>query len=312
MARWLVTGAGGGLGSAVCRALLADGESVRGLDVQRPHPAEGLDHHPGFDFRLGDVRSSETVHAAVRDTDAVLHLAALTIRAADADPLAALDVNSRAFLDLLEAAAHSPSRPVVVFSSTATLHNANPAFALAGAPSGPDEDAPPVNFYAATKLFNELAAEHWRAKGLGVVAVRLGLVTFPWGGQGLSRSIVDALVRKPLEGRASVVPCADDHPNWLSPDDAARACIGAGRAALAGSARPTYDALGDQRPMREAVDLALAMFPGADISGAPGVGGLDQRGVPSDLPLLGVREPQGLEEQLRALRAALVEAPLPR
>lgn len=306
MATWLVTGAGGGVGGSVCRELLAQGEQVRGLDVRTPHPAEGLTGRRGFDLRIGDVRRSDVVHEAVQGVDAVLHMAALTIQAADADPLAALDVNSRAFVDLMEAAVSSPSHPVVVFASTATLHNPNPTFTLTGSGEPPAGRAPtPVNFYAATKLFNELAANHWRDKGLAVVALRLGLVTFPWAGQGLTRQIVDGLVRRPVNGESGVVPCADDHPNWLSPKNAAQACIGAARAALAGTARQWYDVLGEQRSMREAIDVARGMFPAVQIEARPGVGGLDQRHLTSDLAELGVAVPDSLEEQLDSLRMSL-------
>jgi len=306
--RWLITGAGGGLGSAVCRELLAAGDSVRGVDLRRPHPAEGLTSRDRFEFRVGDVRQSTLMREALQGTDALLHLAALTIRAASEDPLAALDVNTRSFLDLMEAAVGAEPCPVMVFSSTTTLHNPNPAFLLASTPEAISVTGrlrTPINLYAATKLFNELAAAHWRHQGLQVVAVRLGLVTFPWGGQGLSRQIVDNLVRRPLKGTPALVPCADDYPNWLSPGNAARACISAARAAIDGTAKECYDVVGQQRSMQEAIALARTMFPRVRIDGTPGVGGLDQRGVKSDLDELGINHPDSLEDQLHMLEAEI-------
>ncbi len=316
MARWLVTGAAGGLGSAVCRNLLSAGEQVRALDIRSPHPAEGLEGRNNFQLLIGDVRDRQLLRESVKDVDAILHLSALTIQAAETDPLAAFDINSRAFVELMDAASTSVSRPAIVFSSTATLLNPNPDVVLLNATRNPDavpknpSSGTPMNFYAATKLFNEESAWHWRSKGVTVVAVRLGLLTFPLGGQGLSREIVDQLVRRPLAGEPGQVPCADDYPNWLAPVDAAAACINAARLAMRGEAQETYNALGENRSMQEAIELSRAIHPGAHISGQPGIGGLDQRAIISDLPALGVSNPCTLEDHLAYLSRQISERSL--
>lgn len=309
MARWFVTGAAGGLGSAVCRNLLSVGEQVRALDLRPPHPAEGLEVEVSDKYQLliGDVRDRQLIRETVEDVDAILHLSALTIQAAETDPLAAFDINSRAFVELMDAASTSASRPVIVFASTATLLNPNPDVVLLNAIRKPDAvlntcgSGTPLNFYAATKLFNEQSAWHWRSKGVVVVAVRLGLVTFAWGGQGLSQEIVNQLVRRPLAGESGRVPCGDDYPNWLAPVDAAAACVNAARLAMRGEARETYNVLGENRSMQEAIELSRAIHPGVHISGEPGIGGLDQRAIVSDLPALGVTNACTLEDHLAYL-----------
>lgn len=67
--RILVTGATGLLGSALVPALLRAGHEVRALSRSRRHSSESVD------WRVGDLVSGEGVREAVRDVDAVAHLA---------------------------------------------------------------------------------------------------------------------------------------------------------------------------------------------------------------------------------------------
>ncbi|HEY6002610.1 MAG TPA: NAD-dependent epimerase/dehydratase family protein [Anaeromyxobacter sp.] len=69
--RALVTGAGGFLGTALVRALLARGDSVRAL-VRAPNPAIAL---PGVEAQAGDATDADSVRRAVRGCDVVFHLA---------------------------------------------------------------------------------------------------------------------------------------------------------------------------------------------------------------------------------------------
>jgi dihydroflavonol-4-reductase len=64
----LVTGASGFIGSAVVRALLADGRSVLGFDLE-PSPA--------IESVVGDVCDAAAVHRTMRGCDSVFHTAAL-------------------------------------------------------------------------------------------------------------------------------------------------------------------------------------------------------------------------------------------
>ena len=70
--RVLVTGSGGFLGQAVCRALRGRDDEVVGLS-RNPYPA--LDAI-GVSQCIGDVSSLDTMLEASRDCDAVMHLAA--------------------------------------------------------------------------------------------------------------------------------------------------------------------------------------------------------------------------------------------
>jgi nucleoside-diphosphate-sugar epimerase len=112
--RALITGAGGFLGTALVRALVARGDAVRAL-VRRPVPA--LDG--GVEVLTGDATDPAALRAAVRDREVVFHLAGVR---RSADPLEFRRVNAggtRAVLEACEAWAPRLSRFVLASSLAA-------------------------------------------------------------------------------------------------------------------------------------------------------------------------------------------------
>lgn len=116
----LITGGAGYLGSVLSLALLEQGHDVRAFD-NLTHGGRGLLpllNQPRFQFIAGDVRDADAVGEALRDVDAVVHLAAIVGDPACArEPEAARAINHRAAVDLVSAArAAGVSR--LVFAST--------------------------------------------------------------------------------------------------------------------------------------------------------------------------------------------------
>src|SRR6187399_2045753 len=114
----LVTGANGFLGSAVVRALLADGRAVRAF-VRRGSDRRNL---LGLDVELaeGDLTDRESLRAATAGCDAVFHVAA-DYRLWVADPLPMYKANVEGSVNVLEAAAAAGAERLVYTSSVAVL-----------------------------------------------------------------------------------------------------------------------------------------------------------------------------------------------
>ena len=92
----LVTGGAGYVGSTFIRDALADGYSVRCLDllVYGGKSIIGFLNHPNFDFIHGDIRNRETVKNCLEGVDYVVHLAAIVgDKPCQAAPRSAYQIN---------------------------------------------------------------------------------------------------------------------------------------------------------------------------------------------------------------------------
>ncbi|QIS06930.1 NAD-dependent epimerase/dehydratase family protein [Nocardia brasiliensis] len=162
--RVLVTGANGYLGAAVVAALRAGGHEVVGLvrhDRSRV-PA-------GVPVRSADLRDPAALAVAVRDVDAVCHLAGCTrVRESFADPLGYFEVNVGGTVALLRALAASGTRRLV-FASTAAIYGTP-----ATQPMSEDLPQRPPHPYAVSKHAAEAVLAAQAATGaLDAVVLRL-------------------------------------------------------------------------------------------------------------------------------------------
>jgi len=160
--RILVTGAAGFIGSHVCEALLARGDTVVGLDnfntfydpaIKRANlhkcKADGC-----FSLVEADITERERMFALFQEPgfDAVIHLAAWAgVRPSIQQPLLYQQVNIEGTMNLLEAARrHGPSQ--IVFASSSSVYG--------NRTQGPFRETDPVDNpispYAATKKAGEL------------------------------------------------------------------------------------------------------------------------------------------------------------
>ena len=124
MAKVLVTGGAGFIGSNLVRALLERGDDVRVLDNFSTGNRANLE---GLDVEVveGELRSYERVHNAVRGTEVVYHLGALgSVPRSVQDPLTSSAVNIEGTLNVLLAARDAGVRRVVFSSSSSVLRTA--------------------------------------------------------------------------------------------------------------------------------------------------------------------------------------------
>jgi UDP-glucose 4-epimerase len=149
MARALVTGGAGFIGSNLVRALLERGDDVRVLDNFSTGNRANL---ADLDVEIveGELRSYERVHNAVRGTEIVFHLGALgSVPRSVQDPLTSSAVNVEGTLNVLLAARDEGVRRVV-FSSSASVYGTRSAL-----PATEDAAPDPISPYGVAKLAAE-------------------------------------------------------------------------------------------------------------------------------------------------------------
>ena len=169
MGTYLVTGVAGFIGSALARALLERGHTVRGVDNlstgKRENLAGILDK---MDFRQADLADPATATDACRGVDYVLHQAALpSVPRSLADPLETNHSNVDATLNLLVAARAAKVRRVV-YAASSSAYGDTPTL-----PKRADMPANPISPYAVAKLAAELyMTSFYRVYGFETVSLR--------------------------------------------------------------------------------------------------------------------------------------------
>ena len=118
--KYLVTGGAGFLGAALVRRLVSLGHAVRVLDDgSRGTPRRLADIADRLDYVQGDIRDAETVAAATRGMDSVLHLAAVNgTEFFYSKPELVLSVGVRGMLNVIEACRRNDVGDLVVASSS--------------------------------------------------------------------------------------------------------------------------------------------------------------------------------------------------
>jgi UDP-glucose 4-epimerase len=169
MAKYLVTGAAGFIGSNLVHALIARGEDVRGIDNFSHGRRENLAGIAGkIEFLEADITDAGAMQAACSGIDYVLHQAALgSVPRSIANPLASNHANVVGTLNVLEAARQSGVKRVV-YASSSSIYGDTPTL-----PKHEDIPANPISPYAVSKYTGELYAQSFsRILGLETVSLR--------------------------------------------------------------------------------------------------------------------------------------------
>ena len=169
MARYLVTGGAGFIGSHLVDALIERGAQVRALDNLSTGRRANLEHAlTQIEFVEGDVRDGEAVCRAMQNVDYVLHQAALpSVQRSIADPLTTNEVNVGGTLNVLLAARDAKVKRVVMASSS-SVYGDTPVL-----PKQEAMPAQPRSPYAVSKLAAErYCLSFYEVYGLPTVALR--------------------------------------------------------------------------------------------------------------------------------------------
>jgi nucleoside-diphosphate-sugar epimerase len=273
MARVLVTGGGGFLGSAISEALAARGDAVIAFDVAIGPGLQRLaETHARVTPVVGELTEWPHLAAALAEhrPDQVVHCAAIVgVPASVGAPLATMRVNVEGSLNLFEAMRLAGIRRVVHLSSEEVY----------GPFTAPriDEDHPcrPLMAYGISKLaVEQLGRSYGRLYGLECINVRTCWVYGP----GLPRPRVPkTLVDAALAGRPLHLPAGGDfRVDHVYVADAVQGVLLA--LDQAAHAHDVYNIATGQAPsLAEIVTIIKDLVPGAELSVGPGDYRFDER-----------------------------------
>ena len=184
----LVTGAAGFIGFHTAKRLLADGDSVVGIDNFNTYYDRSLkdarwaqlSDSKNFAGQRLDITDREAVEALFNSQkiDQVIHLAAQAgVRFGVEHPHEYADANLVGMLNILEGCRHA-NIGHLVYASTSSVYGANGAMPF----SEHHGSAHPVSLYAATKLANEAMAHAYaHLYKIPTTGLRFFTVYGPWG-----------------------------------------------------------------------------------------------------------------------------------
>lgn len=169
MAKVLITGVAGFIGSSLARALLAQGAQVRGVDnfsTGKRANLAGIEKQ--IELREVDVQDAGAMVAACEGCEFVFHQAAIpSVPLSVQDPVGTMGPNLGGTLNVLEGARKAGVRRLMYAASSAAYGDAPEL------PKREDMMPAPISPYAMQKLGGEhLIASYARCYGLDAVSLR--------------------------------------------------------------------------------------------------------------------------------------------
>jgi len=169
MALYLVTGIAGFIGSALARAILKQGDEVRGIDNLATGKLENLANIlEEIDFQEADICDNRAMQAACHRVDYVLHQAAIpSVPKSILDPIGSNRANVDGTVNVLVAARDAGVKRVV-YAASSSAYGDTPTL-----PKHEEMTPSPLSPYAVAKLAGELyMTSFYRCYGLETVSLR--------------------------------------------------------------------------------------------------------------------------------------------
>jgi nucleoside-diphosphate-sugar epimerase len=226
--RWFITGALGCIGAWCARQLVREGHAVVGFDLSddrhRPQLVMSSDELACVDFLRGDVTDLAAVERVLDEQRIthVLHLAAMLVPLAAADPPRGALVNVVGTVNMFEAVKRGGLHGLAYASSAAVYDRSD------GIRVAEDADGHPINHYGVHKQANEGAARvYWRDDRVASVGLRPHIVYGPGRDHGMTAGPTLAMVAA-ARGERYEIPFGGRAQFQYAPD-AARLFIEAAR-----------------------------------------------------------------------------------
>jgi nucleoside-diphosphate-sugar epimerase len=169
MAKYLITGVAGFIGSALVESLVERGEDVRGVDnfvTGKRTNIEPLLNK--MDFREADLRDAAAMRAACEGVEIIFHEGALpSVPRSVKEPAPSHDCNINGTFTLLEAARAAGVRRIIYAASSSAYGN------QPGMPRHESMTPAPIAPYAVQKLTGELYMKsYWQVYGVETACLR--------------------------------------------------------------------------------------------------------------------------------------------
>jgi nucleoside-diphosphate-sugar epimerase len=198
MAKYLITGIAGFIGSSLARALAERGEEVRGVDNYLTGKAANLaGYRDRIDFREVDLRDAAAIRTACEGIDYILHIGALpSVPLSVAHPEPSHRCNVEGTFHVLEGARAAGVKRIIYAASSSAYGN-QPVL-----PSKESMRPMPISPYAVQKLVGEYyMSSYWQVYGLETVSLRYFNVFGPRQGADSPYSgVLAKFIQQMLEG----------------------------------------------------------------------------------------------------------------
>ena len=203
MAKYLITGIAGFIGSALARALVQRGEEVRGVDnFLTGNRANLAGIEAQIDFRELDLRNAAGMRLACEGVDYILHIGALpSVPLSVEKPGPSHACNVEGTFHVLEGARAAAVKRVL-YAASSSAYGDQPVL-----PSKESMRPMPISPYAVQKLTGEYyMSSYWQVYGLETVSLRYYNVFGPRQGANSPYSgVLAKFILQMLEGRQPTI-----------------------------------------------------------------------------------------------------------